>query len=132
MRFYEATGTVLDEAALKNNYKNAHEIGVLRIAEECVFFRSGLKTYYIAYPDISRFFRRVQSVPAKLCCGRGTFEIENLVLMSGDKEIAQIQMPGERAGKAAMAELREKLPGIPDRTISSESRDTAVMEGTTA
>ena len=120
MRFYVAAGTVLEDAALKTNYKNAREIGVLRIAEDCVFFRSGLKTYYMAYPDVSRYFRRIQTVPAKLCCGKGTFDIENLVLMSGDKEVAQIQMPGEKAGKAAMEELRQRLPGVPDRTLSAD------------
>ena len=34
-----------------------------------------------------------------------------MVICSGDQELAQIQLPGEKAGKLALEELKERIPG---------------------
>lgn len=123
----ETTGRV-DSQALEDDYKTARQIGVLRIGEESLFFRSGLKKYYMPYRSISRAFRRVIAVPAKLCCGSGDFEIENLVIASGETELAQIQLPGARAADEVMRVLKEKLPDA-DFTALHADPD-AVKHGT--
>ena len=56
-------------------------------------------------------FRRVMEVPAKMCCGKGNFAIENLVLCDNEKELAVIQLPGTKAARLLMEELKEKIPG---------------------
>ena len=50
-------------------------------------------------------------VPARMCCGRGNLAVENMVFCEGERELVQIQLPGEKAAKAALAELKTKIPG---------------------
>jgi len=49
-------------------------------------------------------------VPARLCCGRGELEVENLVICTDAGEAAQIQLPGAKAGKLLLEELKKRLP----------------------
>ncbi|MBQ9827808.1 MAG: hypothetical protein IJM62_03910 [Lachnospiraceae bacterium] len=114
MRFHPLTTDSTDKSILDGEYKNGHVIGIIRIGENYLFFKSKLKTYYIAYKDITRFFRRVLLVPAKLCCGRGDLHVESLVICGeNETELAQIQVPGDKAAKALIAELKEKMPDVP-------------------
>ena len=111
MRFYPLLGSGAEETGLDSEYKGAREIGKVRLGELHLFFKSGLKTWFIAYRDVRRLFRRVEAVPAKMCCGKGTFEIENLVVCGeGDKELAQVQLPGKKAAQILMQELQERVP----------------------
>ena len=111
MRYYPMTGASVEDSQLDSEYKTAREIGKVRLGELRLYFRSGLKTYYIPYHDIHRLFRRVLAVPAKLCCGKGDFEIENLVICGPqDQELAQVQLPGKKAAQILMKELQERVP----------------------
>lgn len=110
MKFYPLTQTAPAEESLAPEYKTGREIGKIRLGSEHFFFRSGLKTYYIPYGEVKRCFRRVMLIPAKLCCGKGDFEVENLVICDGEKELAQIQLPGTKAAKILMEELKQLMP----------------------
>ncbi len=96
---------------LDEDYRTGHPIGVLRLGERALFFRRMAKVWYIPYADVTRCFRRVQLVPARLCCGKGDLQVENLVICHDGEEIAMVQLPGTRAAEALMQELREKIPG---------------------
>ena len=110
MRFYSLTETTADPAVLQDDRTGGREIGKILLGRQFLFCKHGLKTYYSPYSEITRYFRRVQLIPAKMCCGRGDFEIENLVIHSAKGEVAQIQLPGTRAGKALMEELKQRAP----------------------
>ena len=112
MKFYPLidAGAEEDTEALSSEYKAAREIGKVRVGELRLYFRSGFKTYYIPYRDVRRCFRRVELIPAKMCCGKGDFELENIVICGESGELAQVQLPGERAGKALMEELSRRIP----------------------
>ena len=114
MRFWDVNGKTIDSgvAELSAEYKNAHAVGALRMADAGVFFRAGLKTFFIPYDSISKCFRRVMNVPAKMCCGRGNFSVESIVFADEERELAEVQLPGEKAAKAVFAELKERMPGI--------------------
>ena len=91
-----------------------------------LFFRAKLKHYYIPYTQIYRCFRRIMAVPAKMCCGRGEFEMENLVICgNGDVELAQIQLPGKRAAQELMKELKFRMPNgnfsVPPKKENAEA-----------
>ncbi|MBO5550615.1 MAG: hypothetical protein J5966_01530 [Lachnospiraceae bacterium] len=117
-----------DLAAIEADYRTARQIGVLRIGEDSLFFRSGFKKYYMPYSDIHRVFRRVIAVPAKLCCGNGNFEIENLVIAEGGTELAQIQLPGTRAADEVMRVLKNKLPDADFTALHADPEN--VKQGT--
>ncbi len=110
MKFYPVTTTLTDKDGLQNDFRSAHEVGALLIGSTCLFFRARFKTYYIPFEDIDRCFRRVTLMPAKLCCGQGDLELESLIVCSGGKEVAVIDLPGKRAAVSVMEELKEKLP----------------------
>ena len=105
-----ASPQLYSDEKLTEAYKSARTIGVLRMAEEGLFFRAHFRTWFIPYTEIRRCFRRVQLVPAKLCCGKGDFAVENLVIEGEEGELAQIQLLGTRAAKAAMEELKARVP----------------------
>lgn len=110
MKFYPLTTVVNDKTALESEYKAAREIGTLRLGELRLYFRNKRKVYYIPYKDVRRCFRRVMLIPAKMCCGKGDFELENLVICGDEGELAQIQLPGTRAAKILMDELETIIP----------------------
>ena len=110
----EHSGTPNRELA--NEYRAGHRVGVLTLGTCHLFFRRRLTLYALPYAQISRYFRRVLAVPARIgCCTGGELRIEHLVICcadaSGEREVAQIQLPGERAAKAVMEELRALAPG---------------------
>lgn len=110
MKYTSLTSRTEEKALLHSEYAQAYAVGKLRLGQERLYFRAGFTTYYIPYCDIRRYFRRVTQVPAKLCCGKGNFEIESLVVCDSDKELAQIDLPGTRAAKAVMVRMAELAP----------------------
>ena len=110
MKFVSLTSRTEGKSLLESEYAQAYAVGKLRLGEERLYFRTGLKIYYIPYRDIRRYFRRVTQVPAKLCCGRGNFEIESLVVCDAERELAQIELPGARAAKAVLERLAKLAP----------------------
>ena len=121
MRFEPLTTGAGEPDALKADYARARRIGKLRLGTDYLFFKSGLKAYYIPYTDIRRYFRRVMFVPAKLCCGMGSFTIERLVLCGESGELAQIQLPDTHAAKAVMAAMAELAP---DAAVGRAEKET--------
>ena len=110
MKFYSLSSTEENADNLQAEYRTAQEIGKLRLGTNKLYFRSARKIFYIPYKEIHRYFRRVMLVPAKLCCGKGDFAIEHLVICNADRELAQIQLPGSRAAKVLMERLGSMAP----------------------
>ncbi len=111
MKFYSLDGTAqAHQQDMEQDYKESREIGIVRLGKEHLYFRRMRKVYYIPYTDIRRCFRRVMLVPAKLCCGKGDLEVENLVICTDGGEAAQLQLPGAKAGKILLEELKMRLP----------------------
>ena len=123
MKFVSLTSSAVEDSVLQEEYKQAREIGKLRLGQRRLYFRTGLKSYYLPYQDITRYFRRVMQVPAKLCCGKGDFEIENLVICGERGELAQIQLPGAKAAKVVMECLAELAPNAAVGRAKEQSVD---------
>lgn len=127
MKFYSLNNDVYDSALLGSDYKSAREIGKIRLGEKGLYIRNALRTYYLPYDRIKRCFRRVMMVQTKLCCGKGDLTVENLVLCDENGELASVTLPGTRAAKALMEELRVL---IPDADFSTPKK--TAEEGETA
>lgn len=110
MKFCPLASEAEARESLASEFKSAREIGRVRMGELHLFLRAGLKTYYLPYRDVRRCFRRVQLIPAKMCCGRGDLEVENLVVCGDAGELIQVQLPGTKAARILMEELRERIP----------------------
>lgn len=112
MKFFPLTTQQSNEAALQQEYKDGRVIGNVHLGNEYLFFKEKRKIYYVPYGDIRRCFRRVMLVQTKMCCGRGNLEVENLVISGESGELAQIQLPGERAGKIMLEEIARRAPHV--------------------
>lgn len=112
MKFYSVTSEHNNAAALQAEYASGRVIGNVHLGAEFLFFKEKRKVYYIPYADMTRCFRRVLLVQTKMCCGKGNLEVENLVVCSEKGEVAQIQLPGERAGKILLEEIVKIAPHV--------------------
>ena len=119
MRFIPLARESADAAAVRDwsaEYKAGHRIGALSLGSGALFFRKALTVYVVPYTKIRRYFRRVLAIPARIgCCAGGELRVESLVVCVSDasgaeREAAQIQLPGERAAKIVMSELRRLAP----------------------
>ena len=111
MKFYPVT-TAAADAALKSDYDAGRAIGNVQLGNTYLFFKEKRKLYYIPYSDMTRVFRRVMLVQTKMCCGRGNLEVENLVVCTEAGEVAQIQLPGARAGVILLEEVPKRAPHV--------------------
>ena len=125
MKFYSIHQEMLGDSKLQTEYASAHPIGVLRIGTAHIFFRAGIRHYAVPVSEITGFFRRVKSVPAKLCCGKGEFGVEYLVLCTAEGEAAEIQLPGKKAAQAVVKELKETIPGAVYGVPAGEGQESA-------
>ena len=110
MRFYALTSTAPPEADLRAEYRSARAIGAIRLGESRLFFRAGRNCRYLPYTDISRYYRRVMMIPARLCCGSGSLNVDYLVLEHNGTELVQVQLPGARAAQGILAALHILAP----------------------
>ena len=122
MRFiplpYESADSPAAVRELSAEYRAGHRVGVISLGDRHFFFRKLFTVYFIPYDAISRYFRRVLTVPARIgCCAGGELQIEHLVLCalngaetSIERELAQIQLPGGRAAKIVMDEMKRLAP----------------------
>lgn len=117
MKFYPLKTPASSEEPLAPEYKAGREIGVIHLGSRHLFFRKMRKVYYISYAEIHQCFRRVQLIPTKCCCGKGDFQVENLVISDGERELAMIQLPGTRAAEALMEEMRTRAPHAKLRNV---------------
>ena len=83
MKFYPLSNELAADV-LAAGYQAGREIGKVRLGEQCLYFREKLKVYYIPYADMTRVFRRVMLIPATMCCGKGDFEVENIVISTAE------------------------------------------------
>lgn len=113
MRFTPLVPSEVPSDVLTKEYKNKEdkEVANVKLSTNYLFFKAGFRTYFIAYEDICRFFRRVVMVAAKIGCCSGEMPVDYVILCDrDDRELAQIQMPGERAAKGLIDELKVRLP----------------------
>lgn len=101
-----------ESSKLEIEYKEAHEIGRVRLGTETLFVKKGFKIYYISFSEIYRAFRRIKAVPAKICCAGGEIRLEYVVLCSNKDELCEIDLPDERSATAIIDELSQKAPKI--------------------
>ena len=100
-------------AELTADYESAQKFDAVRVGKLGVYYRSGLKTVFLAYPTLERAFIRIQEVNGRMCCGSTTFAYYRLVLIRGGKEYAEVMSESESAMDAALAAIHENAPELP-------------------
>lgn len=72
------------DPALDAEFASAPAYEKIRLGNQVLFWKSGLRWHVIGLDQVQRIFRRVEPVYGKLCCGRQSFLIEWLVLILPD------------------------------------------------
>lgn len=111
-KFATPDGAV-QSAELTADYERARKFDAVRVGKLGVYYRSGLKTVFLAYPTLERAFIRIQEVNGRMCCGNTTFAYYRLVLIRGGKEYAEVMSESESAMDAALAAIHENAPELP-------------------
>lgn len=108
----ETMDAVLDMAVLESEYSEGRELAPVRFGSQHFFFKVRRKVYYIPYEKITRCFRRVELVDARMGCCFTALDMENIVICGAEEqELAQIRLSGgERVGKVVLDTLQEKCP----------------------
>lgn len=109
---YESELNNEKDNSLTVRYEAGHTIGAVTVSEGYLFIKKGLRRYYIAYEAAQKIFRRVRRLHANICCGDGDIEVDYLVVMADDKELIEVTLPGRKAAKQLMEEIREAAPSL--------------------
>ncbi|MCR5405749.1 MAG: hypothetical protein K6E88_03105 [Lachnospiraceae bacterium] len=105
-------GSLHNTRELHDEYKGSRSYGVAVVGSEHLFVKKGFSVYFIAYKDAERIFRRVRRVQAMMCCDNGELEIEYLVVMADGRELIEVQLPGQKAARMMMEELKGTVSGV--------------------
>ncbi len=105
-----ASGVEEDRAQLSSEYKSSKKIGKIHLGSTLLFFRSGLRVYYIPFLVIRRCFRRVHLVPIPMNGKRREIQVEYLVVCDDSGELFEAQIPGRDAARSLMKELERLIP----------------------
>ena len=104
-------GSAADESLLSQEYAQAEEFAAAKLGATCFFFKAGRKIYYLPLSEITRCFRRVELVNARMgCCNQG-LPMESIVVCGAEEqELAQIRFGSERMSKAVLSALEKVCP----------------------
>jgi len=118
-----------EKAVLESEYENAAEFTPARIGDTHFFFRTGRKVYYISLAEITRCFRRVELINARMgCCNQGLPMESVVVCGEGEKELAQIRLASERMGKALLSALETACPNAQFGYVRAPDQTGAVRQ----
>ena len=100
-----------DPSALTQEYAEAEDFTPAKLGAAHFFFKVGRKVYYLPLAAITRCFRRVELVNARMgCCNQG-LPMESIVVCGAEEqELAQIRFGSERMSKALLAALAQACP----------------------
>ena len=116
-----------DKTALEQEYEHAEEFAPARIGDTRFFFKVGRKVWYLPLASITRVFRRVELVNARMgCCNQG-IPMESVVICGAEeRELAQIRVGSERMSKALLEALSQRCPNAQIGYVRAENQKTAV------
>ena len=116
-----------DESLLLREYEAGEDFTPARPGDVHLFFKAGRKVYYVPYPAITRCFRRVELVNARVgCCNQG-LPMESVVVCGAEEqELAQIRVGSERMSKALLEALGERCKNAQIGYVRAADQETAV------
>lgn len=130
MAFYSLVSGKVNKSShhdLSGELREGHTIGPVTVSKNNLFIKKGLRRYYIAYAEAERIFRRVRRLHANICCGDGDIEVEYLVIGIDGREVMEVTLPGKKAARMLMDEIRQTAPDLdtaaPKREDVNEEAD---------
>lgn len=100
--------------AADQSYDEANTYGKVKLGGDWIFWKEGLRQCALQLTGVQRAYRRVEEVPAKLCCGRTNFDVQSLVLVlsDGNELSLKIGEGTQREAEALFAALKQAHPEL--------------------
>lgn len=116
-----------EASALEQEYAAAEDYTPAKLGGAHLFFKSGRKVYYLPYGAVTRCFRRVELVNARMgCCNQG-IPMESVVICGeGEQELAQIRLATERLSKALLEALGNRCENAQIGYVRAPDQKSAV------
>ena len=84
----------------------------IKLLEQEVEYKKGLKWYKLPYSDIKQAYLRVEEVNGKLCCGVANFDMFFLVIKTKEEKLLKIEASSKEIVKEMLELLQKKNPEI--------------------
>ncbi|MDO5344562.1 MAG: hypothetical protein Q4E91_02325 [Lachnospiraceae bacterium] len=101
-------------AGMDQEFGQGAPYGKVKIGQEHIFWKKGLRWYQVEVSRIRRAYRRVEAVDTKMCCGNANFDIQKLILVLDDDTRLELLigdgMP--REGEALYQEMKNRYPQL--------------------
>lgn len=80
----------------------------IRLEEQSLSYKKGLKWYTLPYEDIMNAYLRVEEVNGRICCGVASFDMHFLMLKTTSGELIKIECSSRDIVKQMLDELTQK------------------------
>ncbi len=104
---------------LDREFAEARTFSKIKPGETILFWKAGLRWYYIPFADVKRIYRQVEPVYGKLCCGGRSYLIERLILHCKDGRELPLHI-GDDVKKQAEALLESLKKSHPELEYGKE------------
>ena len=84
----------------------------IKLQEQEIAYKKGLKWYTLPYTKIAHAYLRVEEVTGRLCCGVANFDMYFLVLRTVDGELIKTEASSKENVKEMLEILKEKNTAI--------------------
>ena len=80
----------------------------IRLEEQYIYYRKGLKWHTLSYEDIVNAYLRIEAVNGRICCGVASFDMHFLMLKTTTGELIKIECGSKEIVKQLLDELSQK------------------------
>ncbi len=107
---WNALASPADELQLQADWENGKKIGTLRAGERWLFRKGAFTTSYVAYQDILWAYRQIETVNGKLCCGKASFDIHHVIVLTSSGEKMDIRFEEKVAAQELLDIIEIRNP----------------------
>ena len=83
-------------------FEKSVSYGNVRLAENFIFWKNGLRRCVVSISDAERVYRRVEEARSKVCCGNANFDTEKLMVVLKNGSLLEMRI-GDGMQKEAVA-----------------------------
>lgn len=80
----------------------------IRLEEQFISYKKGLKWHTLPYEDISNAYLRIEEVNGRICCGVASFDMHFLMLKTSSGELIKVECSSKEIVKQLLDELSQK------------------------
>lgn len=80
----------------------------IKLDEQVLTYKKGLKWYPLPYQEITNAYLRIEEVNGRLCCGVASFDLHFLMLKTKSGELIKIECSSKEIVKNLLEELKQK------------------------